>query len=637
MTSLPITHLTLYKHGVGYFQRQGKLHGEQTSLTFRVEALNDVLKSLTAIDWGDGQVLGIEYPSPQTREELLAGSSIHLDDQRSLQDLLKSLRGRQVRLLLDQGESREGVLVGLDEAPAEQPLATALVSLLQQDEQVTNAPLARLHGVALLDADASADLRFFLASSLTQEAHRQVTIRLTPGDHDLTISYVAPAPTWRVSYRLVIAPAAAGQEPQALLLGWGIFDNRLEEDLQGINLSLVAGMPISFIYDLVTPFTPARPEVKEEGRVAAGPVAFAAGAPPMMMRAAAMETADAAPRVAGKRALNAQALDRSTQLNTEGNDLGELFEYAIATPVTVGRGQSAMVPIVSTRLAARKELLYNGSKQAKHPVATLRLHNGSGVALERGPLTVLDGSHYAGEALLAYTAPDGEIVAAYAVELGVAVTEESEARRELHSVRIRGHYLLIEEWELHTRRYTLQNSSNKAHTVLVEQARTTGFALVDSPQPHEQGAAYWRFAVQAPAHSTVPLAIHERRLLSRQEEIRHQSATVLQDYARRGLLNAATQGQLNALLALWQQLAAHEQRLAELEQQRQKLSQSQEQLRANMTALSATGKEGELRAGYVDKLRSSEQQLETLAQEETRLRAEIARLNQEINSHAMPL
>ena len=69
---------------------------------------------------------------------------------------------------------------------------------------------------------------------------------------------------------------------KALLLGWGIFDNRLEEDLKDISLSLVAGMPISFVYDLYTPFTPKRPEIKEEGRVAAAPVAFEAamlGAP----------------------------------------------------------------------------------------------------------------------------------------------------------------------------------------------------------------------------------------------------------------------------------------------------------------------------------------------------------------------
>jgi hypothetical protein len=142
MTMIPITHMTLYKHGVGYFERRARLSGEELSLAFRVEAMNDVLKSLTAIDFGGGQVLGIEYPSPQSREELLAGCSIRLSDTRSLQDLIASLRGRRVRLRLDQQESASGVLIGLDEAPEKEPLATALVSLLLDDSSAVQASAA---------------------------------------------------------------------------------------------------------------------------------------------------------------------------------------------------------------------------------------------------------------------------------------------------------------------------------------------------------------------------------------------------------------------------------------------------------------------------------------------------------------
>src|SRR5512136_2090666 len=130
MTTLPIVHMTLYKHGVGFFTRRAKLAGEEVRLSFRVEEMNDILKSLTAIDWGGGQVLGLEYATPQTREERLAGCSIRLGDDRSLRDLLVGLRGRRVRLLLDQGEQLAGILLGLDELPERQPLATSLVSIL---------------------------------------------------------------------------------------------------------------------------------------------------------------------------------------------------------------------------------------------------------------------------------------------------------------------------------------------------------------------------------------------------------------------------------------------------------------------------------------------------------------------------
>ena len=302
MSHLPIKRMTLYKHGVGFFERRATLSTEKVELDFRVEEMNDILKSLTAIDWGGGQVLGIDYATPQSREERLAGCSIRLDDDRSLQDLLVGLRGRRVTLQLDQGETATGMLLGVDEAPERQPLATALVSLLRDEtEQVGVVTLARVQGVEILDERGARDLRFFLQTALSQEAFRSVTIRLTPGDHDLSVSYIAPAPTWRVSYRLVAEPEEAkegrGAAGKALLQGWGIFDNRLEEDLEGISLSLVAGMPISFIYDLYTPFTPERPVIEEEGRVAAGPVAFGAtrgmtaGAEPEAMPARAPKMA----------------------------------------------------------------------------------------------------------------------------------------------------------------------------------------------------------------------------------------------------------------------------------------------------------------------------------------------------------
>ena len=49
MSSLSIIHLTLYKHGVGYFRRRGAVEGQATKLTLRREEMDDLLKSLMAL------------------------------------------------------------------------------------------------------------------------------------------------------------------------------------------------------------------------------------------------------------------------------------------------------------------------------------------------------------------------------------------------------------------------------------------------------------------------------------------------------------------------------------------------------------------------------------------------------------
>jgi hypothetical protein len=636
MAALPIVRMTLYKHGVGFFERRAKLEGTEVELSYRVREMNDILKSLTAIDWGEGQVLGIDYPTPQDREEQLSGCSVRLADDRSLRDLLVSLRGRAVRLLLEQGEETAGSLLGLDEVAERQPLGTSLVSLLVTGtDQVQTVPLARIEGVQIEDGRAASDLRFFLRTALTQEEYRQVVVRLTPGAHDLSISYVAPTPTWRVSYRLVAEGAGEGRG-DALLQGWGIFDNRLDEDLEGISLSLVAGMPISFVYDLYNPYLPARPVVEEEARVAPAPVEFAEAAPApspvdkmVDLAAARPAMARARERPTARAMASREALAQASPVATSGQALGELFEYRIQTPVTVERGHSAMVPILSSDLPYRKDLLYNGAKMPGHPVATLRFKNATGLTLERGPVTVMDGGEYVGEAILPFTPSEGEVTVPYAVELGARVGEEAGSSRHVRGLAIEGAYLRFEEWDIRWREYQINNRTAQALGVLIEHPRTAHYSLFDTPEPQERTDEHLRFQVAIQAHSEATLRVQERRLVSRREELRRQSYENLQRFLRQGLLDSEVYEQLAQLLHLWEQIGDLEQRLQQIEQKRQQIYRSQQQIQGNMGALSTTGKEGALRARYVEQLETSEEQLQALASEEAEKNEEIERLKSE--------
>ncbi|MBN2007108.1 MAG: hypothetical protein JXA21_27400 [Anaerolineae bacterium] len=639
MVHLPITHMTLYKHGVGFFERRAPLSGEEVELSFRVAEMNDILKSLTALDLGGGKVLGIDYATPQSREERLAGCSIRLDDTRSLRDLLVGLRGRQVTLILDQDETLTGKLMGLDELPERQPLGDSRVSLLLDDaETVRTVTLSRLQGVEIRDERGAADLRFFLQTALSQEEYRNVTIRLTPGEHDLSVSYIAPAPTWRVSYRLLLDAEAEGG-PKSLLLGWGIFDNRLEEDLKSISLSLVAGMPISFIYDLYTPFIPQRPEVKEEGRVAAAPVEFEAAPRGRMMArkaesggmaqfGAAMPAAE--PMMEDAMKADLQAYSVAQEVATQGEALGELFQYVIQTPVTVGRGQSAMVPVVSSMLEYRKDLLYNAAKMPQHPVATLRLKNVSGMTLERGPVTVLDDGEYVGEAVLPFTAVGSEIVVPYAVELSVNVLESNGSTREIHRLSIRNAYLHIEEWDTRWREYQVSNKSGTPQKVLIEHPRSSYYDLYDSPVPQEKTDTQLRFEVEVADWGETKLKVQERRLTSRREELRQQSHQTLQRYLKQGLIDRMVHDQVSKLLLLYDTLNNHAKKLQEIDAERSKIYEAQRQIQGNMAALSQTGKEGELRAKYVVQLESTETRLRALEKQEKELKSAIEQVEKEI-------
>ena len=217
MPELPIRRIVLYKHGVGYFERRGPLSGTALQLSFPREAMDDVLKSLLAIDMGAGQVHGIDYETPEDRASRLARGSIHLSDGRSLLDLVRDLRGRRVRLFIagENGatDTLEGVVVGVD-LDEDRPLRGPLVSLFVPDERTVRATrISEVERIELLDERAADDLAYFLRASQSEEDRRAATLRLSEGEHDLLVGYVAPAPAWRVSYRMLAEPKAAETAP----------------------------------------------------------------------------------------------------------------------------------------------------------------------------------------------------------------------------------------------------------------------------------------------------------------------------------------------------------------------------------------------------------------------------------------
>src|SRR5216684_6119318 len=62
--SLPVRRVVLYKNGVGYFEHLGRIRGNQTvHVDFTSAQLNDVLKSLTALDLSGGRITGVDYNS----------------------------------------------------------------------------------------------------------------------------------------------------------------------------------------------------------------------------------------------------------------------------------------------------------------------------------------------------------------------------------------------------------------------------------------------------------------------------------------------------------------------------------------------------------------------------------------------
>src|SRR4051794_7447139 len=62
--ALPLSEVVLYSSGVGYFHREGQVDGSaKVDLRFKVDDINDLLKSLIVQDLDGGQVAAVTYGS----------------------------------------------------------------------------------------------------------------------------------------------------------------------------------------------------------------------------------------------------------------------------------------------------------------------------------------------------------------------------------------------------------------------------------------------------------------------------------------------------------------------------------------------------------------------------------------------
>lgn len=641
MANLPVREMVLYKHGVGFFVRQGEIEGEEVALTFRKDEINDVLKSLVVFDQSGGQVLGIHYQTPMDTHARLASSSIKLSETTSLRDLLRDLRGRDCQLLFEVTKGTQdmitGRIIGIDEVQTQEEFSANVSILTASGVQIF--PYETLRGIKIADEQSSHDLSYFLDTSMSEDDRRVVTVRLSEGEHDLAVYYVAPSPTWRVSYRLVAETDEDGSTGTALLQGWGLFDNRLEEDLDNVRVTLVAGQPISFIYELYASRIPHRPTVQDASRIAPGPIEYA-GTRRMSRRAStasdgvinklvdklktiddeddeitvggaiyAMQQSAPAPEMSRQRAQS------STSVQSQSKDSGETFQYIVTAPVSIKRGESALVPIIGSDVKYQRELLYNAQKFANHPVASLRFDNDTGLTLERGPVTVVEDGDYKGEAVIPFTKEDIQVYVPYAVELGIKVTENQQNNNTVAGLKIENKAIFEQIYYTQEVTYIIENNTGKNQVVTIEAPVRNSFELYETLEPDVETAEERRWQILADAHSDAEFVRTERMLRFTRREIRSLAYQQLYEYLQNKWLDQNTYSQLSEILKAVETIRKAQALINQIEAEREKIYRQQEQLRANLGALQSTGQEAKLRNRLLGQLESTQDRLDAIEQE----------------------
>jgi hypothetical protein len=648
---LPVAQAILYSSGVGYFQREGTVEGNaRIDLTFPVQDINDLLKSMVLQDLGGGLISAVSYDSQAPVEKTLQSFAINLTGNPGFGQVLGQARGEKVEVTLQQGAASQpgnvtGSIISVEKQkqPAGKDAAVEAEFLnLWCAEGMRSLKLADVQRVRFLNPVLEGE--FKRALETLAQAHdtqkKAVSLSFTgEGKREVRVAYVVENPIWKTSYRLVLPTKKDGKP---VLQGWAVVDNASEEDWKDVRMALVSGRPISFQMDLYQPLYVPRPVVEPELFASLRPPTYqgamdkehraglaAGGGQPMgeqlqRQNAAKGEGkgkagddfayglgARADKQSAGRLAERMREdMDLGKGINAvaAASELGDYFQYVIDHPVTLPRQKSAMLPIVQKDVEAARVSIYNERTQAKHPLLGLRFKNTTGMHLMQGPITVFEGSSYAGDARVLDITPKDERLISYAIDLGTEVEPVAKKQPDrLTKVKINKGIVYQTTKVREEKTYNLKNRSEHDRTVLVEHPFRADFALVSKDKPAERARDVYRFEVKLAAGQGASREIVEEKDVLTSVALSNSDDNQMRFFLSQPAVSEAVKKALARALELKGKADETRRQLEQLQKQLKDITDDQARLRANLKEMPQTA---EAYKRYLKKFDEQETQIE---------------------------
>jgi hypothetical protein len=631
---VPVKQVVLYSSGVGYFEHFGKVAGDgSTELRFKTEQINDILKSLVLQDLDGGKVSVITYPSQDPVAKTLKSFQVNITDNPPLRDLLNQLRGAEVTVQ-QQGKPRSGTILGVETREKsvgdKDKTVEEHVLNLKTGPQIISIVLESVDTIELKDSELQAELDKALGALSQARDQDKKPVRIGfagQGDRRVRVGYVVETPVWKTSYRLLLA----NKDEKPRLQGWAIVENQTDNDWDHVQLSLVSGRPISFIQDLYQPLYVSRPVVVPElyaslkprtydagmdaaktpeafglNKTGAGSVAMDATLTPSAAAPAPMAQRQQLKKAQQQMQQSAQALrstsgaesdDWSGKLNAgtsiasvaSAAKIGELFEYTVGN-VSLPRQKSAMLPIVTDEVEVEKLSIYNQSVLPKNPLNGARLKNTTKKHLLQGPITVLDGSTYAGDAQIDNLPPGQERLLSYGIDLQMRVdATKNKSESALMTGKIVKGVLELTRKNVFTQDYLADNKSEDEKTLIIEHPIRQSWKLVDTEKPIETTETLYRFKGKIAAGKSSKLAVTEQIVQDEQIAILPCDIGQLVMYSKRGEIPQKVRDALVEAIGFKQKQVDTQREIDRKKAELAEITQEQTRIRENMKTVQQNG------------------------------------------------
>jgi hypothetical protein len=651
---------------------------QDVNVDFTTAQLNDVLKSLTVLDLGKGRITGVSYNSAAPLERRLGSLHLPVGENPTTEQFLDALRGARLEVRNGSESASGRLLSVEDrEVPAkgDQKITLTQISIVSDGGDVRIFDLTPSTSVRVAEKEVNEEVGKYLglvASTRDQDVRRMTISTAGDGERNLLVSYISEVPVWKSTYRIVIPT-----EGKPLLQGWAIVDNTVGEDWKNVELSLVAGAPQSFVQELSQPYYTRRPvvalpenamltpqthEATMEAEVVNGElaspsvipksiassdsvtlrasrgVAGVVNAPKLAMPSRISGSAGGVGSASGpgfgpgagggaaggtyKKWLEEDVVYAVTDKEREAfgdtvgqsQELGDLFEYKIKDRVTIRKNQSALVPILQSRIEAEKVSVWNPSDSSV--LRALWVNNTSDLTLDGGSFNVLEGDAFAGEGLMAAIKPGEKRIMSYAADLGVLIDAKQKADNQRVTKVVIAHGTMTQSTqERQENSYTIRNRDTSTRTLVIEHPARAGWKLADDAKPAESSASFHRFRLTLEPKKTTTLVVKEYRPIMTSYQLTNVTDNQIKFFLEQKMINPDVEKALRRIAAQKNDIAAIDAVITGRHAQVSSISEDQQRVRENMKALKGSAEEKALVERYVRELNEQEDRVQSLRRE----------------------
>lgn len=310
----------------------------------------------------------------------------------------------------------------------------------------------------------------------------------------------------------------------------------------------------------------------------------------------------------------AQSIAQSSRPLAKAQDLAGSTRYVVSDPVTLPRGSSTMISLLTLRGGTEDIYLFRPDPSVqgsdRHPLRAARIQVGT--ALEPGPVAVFARGSFVGEGVLTRMHPGENALIPYAIDSSASVQSSSdETSQPQRLISLHRGEAVVEDLQVLTTTYQVTAGPSPPPRLFVRHPRRSSYTAVQLPPESETSADALLVPCALAAEKSTALTLIEQRQTRRTIALKN-SNEPLGPYLAGTKLPLSTQQQLRELWQLQQSALSAGNDVDQLRRELDDVRTRAEELRDNLHAVEKIATATTLRTELLRKLTDNEKRSDEL-------------------------